>query len=152
MKNIMGVDIGMSGAISFYDGAELLIYDMPIYKADKGNELDVLRISDIIRSNQPTFAHIEKAILMPVNGKKSYQKLGEAQGVFKGILCALKIPYTFTPPRTWKAAMKCPADKGLARMRASELFPNDAHQWLLKKHDGRAESAIIALYGFRDVK
>jgi crossover junction endodeoxyribonuclease RuvC len=148
----MGVDIGKKGAISFYDGTELIIYDMPIFNADKGKELDVLKISNIILFNQPTFAIVEKAILMPVNGKKSYQDLGESQGVFKGILCALKIPYTFTPPRTWKAAMKCPADKGLARMRASELLPNEAHQWLLKEHDGRAESAMIALYGFRDVK
>jgi len=148
----MGVDIGMGGAISFYDGDELLIYDMPTYKADNVNTLDVLRISDIVRFNEPTLAYVEKAMLIPINGKISHQKLGIAEGAFKGILCALKIPYTITPPRTWKAAMKCPANKNLSRMRASELFPNEAHQWRLKEHDGRAEAAMIALYGFREAK
>lgn len=149
--NIIGIDIGMSGALSFYDGTELLCYDMPVYKVAKGHELDILRIADIIRTNAPSAAYIEKALLMPVNGKKSYQKLGEAEGAFKGILCALKIPYTIIRPQEWKKAMQCPADKEGARMRASQLLPNQAHNWERKKDDGRAESALIALYGYKNI-
>lgn len=148
MKTILGVDIGYSGALAFYDGQELIIYDMPIYKAEKGHELDVARIADIIRTQAPSAAYIEKALLMPVNGKKAYQKLGDAEGTFKGILAALQIPYTLVRPQVWKKAMSCPANKDEARMRASQLLPSHAHNWDLKKHDGRAESALIALYGF----
>jgi len=148
MKNILGVDIGMNGALSFYDGTELLCYDMPVFKAKKGHELDILCIADIIRTNAPTEAYIEKALLMPTNGKTAYQKLGEAEGAFKGVLCALKIPYTIVYPVTWKKAMGCTKDKDAARMRASQLLPSHSHNWSLKKHDGRAESALIALYGF----
>jgi len=148
MKTILGVDIGMNGALSFYDGTELLCYDMPVFEAKKGHELDILRIADIIRTNAPTEAYIEKALLMPTNGKTAYQKLGEAEGVFKGVLCALKIPYTIVYPVTWKKAMGCTKDKDAARMRASQLLPAHSHNWPLKKHDGRAESALIALYGY----
>jgi len=147
MKTILGVDIGMNGALSFYDGAELLCYDMPVFKVAKGNELDILRISDIIRTNSPTEAYIEKALLMPTNGKTAYQKLGEAEGAFKGVLCALKIPYTIVHPVTWKKAMGCTKDKDEARMRASQLLPAHAHNWTLKKEDGKAEASLIALYG-----
>lgn len=148
MKNILGVDIGMSGCLSFYDGTELLCYDMPVFKVAKGNDLDILRIADIIRTNAPTEAYIEKALLMPTNGKTAYQKLGEAEGAFKGILCALKIPYTIVSPVTWKKAMGCTKDKDAARMRASQLLPSHAHNWLLKRQDGVAEASLIALYGW----
>lgn len=151
MKNILGVDIGMSGALSFYDGAELICYSMPVYEVTGGNELDILRISDIIRTNAPTEAYIEKALLMPINGKKSYQKLGEAEGAFKGILCALKIPYTIVRPQEWKKHMQCPAEKDGARMRASQLFPEWAHYWDKKTLDGVAEAAMISLYGYKKI-
>lgn len=148
MKTILGVDIGMNGCLSFYDGQELLCYPMPTYKVTGGNELDILRVADIIRTNAPTEAYIEKAMLMPVNGKKAYQKLGEAEGAFKGILCGLKIPYTIIRPQEWKKAMSCPADKDAARMRASQLLPQFAHNWDKKKDDGVAEASLIALFGF----
>jgi hypothetical protein len=44
-----------------------------------------------------------------------------------------------------------PKAKDAARARASQLLPQAAHQWPLKKHDGRAESALIALYGARQL-
>lgn len=149
MKTILGVDIGMSGALSFYDGTELICYDMPVFKVEKGHDLDIQRIVDIIKTNEPTEAYIEKALLMPSNGKTSYQKLGEAEGVLKGILCALKVPYTIVYPVTWKKAMGCTKDKDGARMRASQLLPNHAHNWdKRKKDDGKAEASLIALYGY----
>jgi hypothetical protein len=44
-----------------------------------------------------------------------------------------------------------PAEKDGARARASQLLPQHAGHWPLKKHDGRAEAALIALYGWRQL-
>jgi hypothetical protein len=42
-----------------------------------------------------------------------------------------------------------PAGKDGARARASQLIPSAAHHWPLKKHDGRAEAALLAFYASR---
>jgi crossover junction endodeoxyribonuclease RuvC len=49
----------------------------------------------------------------------------------------------------WKKSLGVPADKYAARMRASQLLPEFAHNWPLKKHDGRAEASLISLYGIK---
>jgi hypothetical protein len=46
-------------------------------------------------------------------------------------------------------ALRVPAEKDGARARASQLIPAGASWWPLVKHDGRAEAALIALYGSR---
>jgi hypothetical protein len=54
-----------------------------------------------------------------------------------------------TPPSVWKTAMKAPKDKKAARHRASELLPGLKHLWPLAKDDGKAETALLALYAER---
>jgi crossover junction endodeoxyribonuclease RuvC len=51
-------------------------------------------------------------------------------------------------PSAWKRFWKLPGkDKEAARQKALQLFP-DVHEALARKRDhGRAESALIALYG-----
>jgi crossover junction endodeoxyribonuclease RuvC len=150
--NILGIDIGMKGALSFYNKEELMIYDMPIFKVKKGNDLDIHKVASIIKQDMPTHAFIEKAMFIPGNGKISYGKLQKAEGAFLGIFSALDIPYTIVAPSVWKKAMACPKEKDAARMRANQLLPQFAHNWDLKKHDGRAEASLIALYGTQQIK
>ena len=47
---------------------------------------------------------------------------------------------------TWQKAHKVPKGKDGSRLRASELMPRYAELWRLKKHDGRSDAALIALY------
>lgn len=147
-KTILGIDIGMSGALAFYDEDELMIWDMPIFAKSKGgNDLDIKQLANIIFLQKPDMVYIERAMLMPSNGKTAYQKLGKAEGAILGILAALNIPYVIVSPSTWKAFFNVSKDKEETRRKAGELLPQFAHNWPLKKHDGRAESALIALYG-----
>jgi crossover junction endodeoxyribonuclease RuvC len=78
--------------------------------------------------------------------------MGVSEGSFLGILTGLNIPYTMVRPAVWKKFFNCPADKDAARQKASQLLPQFSHNWPLKKHDGRAESALIALYGMYQEK
>jgi hypothetical protein len=59
---------------------------------------------------------------------------------------------TLVPPRRWKSALQVPASKDAARFRASQLLPQAAHLWPLKKHDGRAEAALLAVFGGRQLR
>ena len=148
MKTILGIDNGLSGALSFYDGQELLIYDIPVFQGEKRQSLDLQEIKRIILNDRPAHCYIEKLTPMPkISGLTAFS-MGHSEGVMHGILSAFNIPFTFIRPAEWKKAMQCPADKDAARKRASELLPRFSHNWPLKKHDGRAESALIALYGF----
>lgn len=152
MKTVLGVDIGMSGALAFYDGEEMLIWDMPIFVVKGCNTVDSHKLNKIIKDQSPTEVYIEQTIVPFNNSRKALMSLSLCKGIFVGILSSLEIPYTFISPRVWKTAMKCPAEKQAARMRATQLLPQHADNWPLKKHDGRAEAALIAVYGFNKCK
>ena len=72
---------------------------------------------------------------------------GKAYGLILGIIAALKIPLTNVPAATWKRALAVPSDKDGARARASQLLPHLADCWKAKGAHGRAEAALLALYG-----
>ena len=149
--NILGIDVGMSGALSFYDGEELMIYDMPVFPRNKTKRVDALAVSNIIKDNKPDHAFVEQVNSFGMGATGAYN-FGWSCGVIEGVLSTLHIPFTYITPMKWKKSMQCPKDKDAARMRASQLFPQFAHNWSLKKHDGRAESALIALYGTQSLK
>lgn len=146
-KNIMGVDVGMSGALSFYDGQELIIYDMPVFARNKTKRVDCHTLNRIIKEQNPTHAVIEQVNAFGMGASSAYN-FGWSCGVIEALCAANNIPFDYVTPQVWKKAMQCPKDKDASRMRASQLFPQFSHNWDLKKHDGRSESALIALYGF----
>lgn len=146
--NVLGVDVGMSGALSFYDGTELMIFDMPTFERNKTNRLDSNRISRIITGQKPTVAYIEQVNAFGMGASSAYN-FGWSCGSIEAVLSVLNIPFNYVTPQTWKKIMQCPKDKYASRMRATQLLPQFAHCWDLKKHDGRAEASLIALYGFQ---
>lgn len=147
MKTILGIDNGLSGCLAFYNQAELMIYDMPVFEGDR-KSLDLIRIREIIRLDPPEHCFVEKLTPMPKVSGLSGFSMGHSEGAILGILSCLEIPYTLVRPNVWKKFFNCPAEKDAARSRASALLPQFAHNWPLKKHDGRAEAALIALYGY----
>jgi len=147
---ILGIDPGMKGAIAFYDGAELILWDMPIFAKEKGHDLDIHRLVSIFKEASAEHMFLEKTVAMPkVSGKSAYS-MGKSEGAIIASCVGSSMPYTLVRPLEWKKAMGCPADKDSARQRASQLMPRYAHNWDRKKDDGRAESALIAMYGYND--
>lgn len=144
MKTYLGVDVGMSGALSFYDGHELLIYDMPVVKRNKTKRVDCLELDKIISTYDCEHALIEQVNAFGMGATSAYN-FGWSCATVEAIVVANRIPFTYITPQVWKKQMQCPKDKDAARVRASQLMPNHSHNWPLKKHDGRAESAILAL-------
>jgi crossover junction endodeoxyribonuclease RuvC len=148
MKTILGIDNGLGGSLCFYNGEECMIYDMPTLEVKNRNVLDMQAIARLLKQDPPWHTYIEKLTPMPKVSGLSGFSMGHSEGFILGLLTGFNLPYTLIRPNNWKAIMQCPADKDGARQRASQLLPQFAHNWPLKKHDGRAESALIALYGW----
>lgn len=147
-KTILGIDNGLLGCMAFYDGEELLLTDMPTFEVKGRRVLDMQTIARIIKQDPPWHVYIEKLTPMPkISGLGSFS-MGHSEGFMLGLMTGFNLPYTLIRPNDWKKQMGCPADKDGARARASQLLPQFAHNWPLKKHDGRAEASLIALYGF----
>jgi crossover junction endodeoxyribonuclease RuvC len=91
---------------------------------------------------------IERAQAMPKQGASSGFKYGRATGAIETVITCCEIPMTIIEPSMWKRFHHLPGkDKETARQRALQLFPT-AHAWLARKKDhGRAEAALVALYG-----
>lgn len=147
MNCIIGVDPGVSGALAFYypddAPARIAVYDVPI----AGGEINSPGLADLITSHGATVAWIERVGAMPGNGGSSMFNFGRAYGDVRGVIGALKIPTHFVTPQVWKKHFNLDKDKDKSRMLAIRMFPNVAEHFKRKKDDGRAEAALVALYG-----
>ena len=144
---ILGIDNGLKGALAFYNKQELIIYDMPVFEVNKRKVIDIQKVKEIILNDRPVHCYIEKLTPLPkISGLTAFS-MGHSEGLIIGLLTAFNIPYTLIRPAQWKKAIGCPKDKDAARMRASQLLPDFAHNWSRKCDDGRAESSLIAYYG-----
>ena len=155
---IVGIDPGLSGALFFLDLNRLSAgeaVDLPVHLLMRGGkkkrEVDVSGLIEILAGRRLEHAFLEQVSAMPGQGVSSVFAFGKAYGVILGAIAAHSIPLTLVAPIVWKRALGVPKAKDGARARASQLLPEAASQWALKKHDGRAEAALIALYGARQI-
>jgi crossover junction endodeoxyribonuclease RuvC len=74
---------------------------------------------------------------------------GEGYGIVHCAVIANGMVLTEVRPGIWKKAMGVGGDKDEARRRASELFPLFKSYFVRKMDDGRAEAALLALWGAR---
>jgi crossover junction endodeoxyribonuclease RuvC len=153
---VCGIDPGLSGGVAFLDtaaGAVLDVADMPTLALTRGGknkrEVDMHALARLIAERRPGHAFVEQVGAMPGQGVSSVFAFGKSFGIAMGVLAATGIPMTFVAPIAWKRALRVPAAKDGARARASQLLPAAAHLWPLVKHDGRAEAALIGIYGLR---
>lgn len=152
---ILGIDPGLSGALAFKGENTLVAIDMPTVSIQRNGknkrEIDLAGlVSDIDALGPVEHAYVEQVGAMPGQGVSSVFSFGKSYGSILGILAAKRIPYTLVSPVRWKKALQVPAGKDAARHRASQLLPQYAELWPLVKHDGRAEAALIAVYGERN--
>lgn len=146
MTVVMGIDPGISGAIAFYfteAPGRVAVDDVPV----AGGEINASELAHLIRVHRPTFAVIERVSAMPGQGVASSFNFGRSYGDVRGVIGAMSVPLHFVTPQKWKKHFGLSADKEQCRLRAIRMFPSVADSFRLKKHDGRAEAALIALYG-----
>jgi crossover junction endodeoxyribonuclease RuvC len=62
-------------------------------------------------------------------------------------LAALGVPVTLVTPNEWKRSFRLGPDKNEARLIAARLVPLSAARFSRVADDGRAEAALLALFG-----
>jgi crossover junction endodeoxyribonuclease RuvC len=149
---VCGIDPGLDGAVALLsDDGSLVIHSMPTLMLKRGGknrrEIDPHVLADQIEEARPSHVFLERSWSRPEHGGIGSHTNGLNSGIVIGILAAFAIPYTLIAPQTWKRRLQVPAEKNGARSRASQLLPAHASNWRLVKDDGRAEAALIALYG-----
>jgi len=82
----------------------------------------------------------------------SLKQLGIGIGILQAFLYLARLRLEEVTPAKWKKAMTAPQEKKEAFYRAECLFPEDKDRLRGPhggKHDGKAEAALIGLYGAR---
>lgn len=161
MAIILGVDPGLTGALAFFSTASesFKIFDMPTLRLTRNgknkNELDLYALARIL-DNVPhvTHAYIERVSSMPGQGVSSVFSFGKSTGAILGIIAANFIPMTEVPPVTWKRGIGIATGSGKDASRAliSRLYPIHSDEFARVKDNGRAEAALIALWGAKQTR
>jgi crossover junction endodeoxyribonuclease RuvC len=151
---IAGIDPGIGGAVAFLDPADfagLEVVDMPVLVLARNKRaVDTHAIAALL-ARPLDHVFLESASARPGQGTVSMFGYGRSLGVVEGVIATHGIPCTEVPPAKWKRTLGVPAAKDGSRARASQLLPVSAHLWQLKKSHGRAEAALLALYGARQL-
>lgn len=141
----IGIDPGAKGAIAVVAGKTLKFWAMPKHDEE---------VWDIFMSlNKPKIEHImiEKCQAMPQNGAVSMFNYGSRYGALRGMIIALKKPFTLVRPKGWQKTMFTGSDakeppKHRAYSIARKIFPHE--NFILprcrKPHDGVIDAALIA--------
>ena len=143
---IMGIDPGVSGAISFYFPEHphmVSAIDVPVV----AGKIDSVSLAVRIAQMNPDLAIIECVGPMPKQGVSSTFNFGVSFGAVLGVVAAMKIPSRLVTPSKWKKHFALSADKEASRALALRLWPGRSELFARKKDHGRAEAALLARYG-----
>tara|TARA_R110000782_G_scaffold47660_2_gene104696 strand:- start:300 stop:776 length:477 start_codon:yes stop_codon:yes gene_type:complete len=151
---IYGIDPGFTGAIALYwpnspYESNLEVYDMPVMKNPKGKTIiNPHGILDILANEGgKSLAVVERVHSMPGQGISSAFRFGEGYGHLQMACAACKLPTKYVTPASWKKHFQLSRSKKLSRSLAIQRFPNQAGLFARAKDDGRAEAALLALFG-----
>ena len=158
---IIGVDPGQSGAIAVFDpDGNLDVWDLKDFLIPTGGfrSLDPNRLTAVMRPavgyENHAICFIEESLLVHGNGIKTTRPIFDSRGVLRAVFGLLNADCRFVPPTTWKRYYGLlRTEKSASVDLAIKLLPNYADFFRKEKGgrlidlDGRAEAALIALYG-----
>jgi crossover junction endodeoxyribonuclease RuvC len=154
MKYVIGIDPGAKGAVAILDheGTLIEVWDIPTVEIKSGKTVKK-RISpemfaaELRHWQDAAACFTEKVSAMPGQGVSSMFQFGESLGIIRGIMAGMAIPTTLVTPAVWKRDMKLPIGKEWSRQRAAQMWPKHAREFARVKDDGRAEAALLGLWG-----
>ena len=154
---IVGIDVGVYGALAFLDTEDarsIEIVDMPVLAVKRGKgtkpHVNAVLLAQELRVREVDEAWVEITGARPGQGVTSMFSFGRSTGIAEGVLAGLGVRTTTITPQKWKKALSVPEGKDGARARASALFPWAVAAFARVKDHGRADAALIALFGARE--
>ena len=150
----VGIDVGANGAIAVFDNDKLVeVHDMPtktiVINNRKKKRVDAEALSDLLEFHIEV-AVIEQVTAMPNQGVSSMFAFGQAAGIVEGVLASATHNVIYVRPQSWKKHFMLGSNKGEARALASQLWPDMSDKFKRVKDDGRAEAALIGLWGIEN--
>ncbi len=155
---IIGVDPGLSGALSLLDPASRLldVIDMPSTpKSATKNWVDANKLNVVIKgwlelvNGDRLEAAVENVHAMPGNGVSAMFTFGHGLGVVQAVLVCNGIPIHWITPQAWKKHYLLKSEKKLSTAKACNLYPQHTELLVTPRGrclDGRAEAILIARY------
>ena len=151
---IIGVDPGISGAISIIENKKILeVYDTPTMIDGKKNkrQINSAQVTNIIKErlnkDNDVVVVVEQVNAMPGQGVTSMFNFGQSFGILKGICSAMQLPMFFVRPAKWKKYFNLiNSEKDASRTRAIEIFPYFSTQLSKKKDTNKADAILIASF------
>ena len=124
---------------------------MPVVGDAKRHEINGPALCAWLREQHPDHAFLEYAAARPGQGVSSMFKFGVTYGATKMALAACGVAYTVVTPAKWKPAVgiQTGADKEQSRLRALQLFPDQAESLARKKDHARSDAMLLAHFGIR---
>jgi crossover junction endodeoxyribonuclease RuvC len=155
MKRVLGIDIGVQGALALLDadGGLIEVADMPVLSDGPAGRRGVNAplLAEIVYRWRADRAFVEYVGARPGEGAVGAFAFGRSKGVVEGVLGAGGVPRSFITPASWKRAVGIPPGKDgakdAARSEAIRRWPAHAERFARVKDDGRAEAALIAVAG-----
>jgi crossover junction endodeoxyribonuclease RuvC len=124
---------------------------MPTLKPRAKRVIDEIELARLIdASGHIDAAFVERVAVRPGEGPSGALTAGYGFGLLVGILRAHFIPVTLVTPQKWKRGVGLPpgSTKDASREMAKARWQRQADFFTLKKHEGRAEAALIGAWGF----
>lgn len=147
MRNILGCDPGLSGALAILDpnkGQIRALLDMPKLKRGDRSDLDLVALAAFIGNNYQSiqYAVVEDVAAAPKQGVTSMFTFGKVTGIVVGMIAAHYIPIFYVKPSVWKFQLGLSKDKKRSIVMARKLWPDTTF-----RNDGQAEAALLAHFG-----
>jgi hypothetical protein len=156
MTRVLGIDPGLSGAVSADEGNGWMVtFSTPVKYVKPGSKrraYDVLAMWELVRTAQPVLiAGLEVQHARPNEGVSSSFRNGYGYGVWYALLVAAGIPILTVQPQQWKKHWGLiGATKQASVLKALERYPQFG-----RKHEmteGQAEALLIAGYAAERVR
>jgi len=149
MTDILGVDIGLHGALAVVRIINsmptfLAMTDMPAVGSGARTRIDVHAVAAFLRQYPPSQAVLEHTQAFPGQGRSSIFSFGRSTGTLETVLALHRIPIEIVQPSRWKQALGLNSNKEDARALALRLYPAAAEQLRRKSDHGRAEALLLA--------
>jgi len=147
---IMGVDPGVTGGWALIEGRALTkVFDLEVNSIGSTNQIDPLAFRTVLQEYRPNVVVIEDNRANGANGSKANYSMGLSMGIILGVSLGAGVAIGRVKPIEWQrthglGGIPAVSRKDAHRARASELWPEMAARFKLKKDHNRADAALIA--------
>lgn len=151
-EHVLGIDPGLTGALCWLrGGVPYQIVDMPTMKTgSKGkHEVDHLEVARLIDAHPTDITVVEHVTASTQMGVTSSFNFGLSLGIVLGAATNSLSKLYYPRPAVWKRKLKfrAGATKDDSREMCRRTWPELAGWWGRVHDDGRADAALLGLYG-----